>query len=206
MSLSSHAAVIAASLLLAPIALASSFSAPTHLSQLFPTDLEVQLSAQPSAGLITGQTIEFTLTVTNHGPQAVSQVRLESSIFGDEADLNFASTSCPDFFLWSMNSSPPFLWQFSWTVAAQAPLGVGESTTCHFSFAVGASAPQTWTFGFGLSAFDEDLIPTNNTATVTLRRGGAQPAVLPSQSLFTLFLLVMGLAVLGGLALRRIAG
>ena len=178
----------------AVIALALLASPLIHAAEVvIPSDLSVHLSAQPAVNIEPGEPIVFTLTITNHGPEPVNHVGFISSDFYDQIDLNFGGADCKGIVL-SVADGETFHFNYSWyPTLFDGPLAVGESRTCHITLALTHQAPPIWSLGFSLRTFFEDINPSNNAATVILRRGEAAPTTVPSHSPLTLLLLVMGL-------------
>jgi hypothetical protein len=166
------------------------------------SDISVHLSAQPSVGLVPGQPIDFTLSITNHGPEPVSRVTLLSSDFYDQFDLNFGTADCENLVV-IITDGELFHYNLVWYPADFVQLEVGETRTCHFTLALSNQAPPIWSFSFGLAYTDEDINPANNVSTVILRRGDMAPAALPTISPYVSLLLVLGLATSACRAVRR---
>ncbi len=166
------------------------------------SDISVHLSAQPSVGLVPGQPIDFTLSITNHGPEPVSRVTLLSSDFYDQFDLNFGTADCENLVV-IITDGEFFYYNLVWYPADFVILEVGETRTCHFALALSSQAPPIWPFSFGLADIDEDINPANNVSTVILRRGDIAPAALPTISPYVSLLLALGLATSACRAVRR---
>lgn len=160
-----------------------------------PTDISVQLSAQPNVGLIPGEPIVFTLTVVNLGPEPANDLSVISSDFYDQIDLEFGSADCQGVVL-SVTDGETFHFNYTWyPTVFEGPLLVGESRTCRITLALTSQAPPVWPFGFSLRTYlFEDINPANNTSTVVLRRGEIAPASIPMLSPTLLVLLAIALA------------
>lgn len=186
---------------------------------LVPSDLSVQFSAQPDNGIEPGDFINFSVTVVNHGPEIVDLITLVSSEFFGEIDINTGSQDCTLVLSVGNDVDPvpsgtgnstatgkggePFFIYFWYPIFDGGPIQVGESRTCTFSRPATSLMPPVWPFSFGLlSSTYVDLDPTNDASTVILRRG-ALPTTLPALSPLALLLLVAGLALCAGLAMRR---
>ena len=167
------------------------------------SDISVHLSAQPSVGLVPGQPIDFTLSITNHGPEPVSRVTLLSSDFYDQIDLSVGSGTCENFLLLVFDEKTTFHFNYVWYPADFVALEVGETRACNFTRALSSQAPPIWPFSFGLAYIDEDINPANNVSTVILRRGDIAPAALPTISPYVSLLLALGLATAACCAVRR---
>lgn len=167
-----------------------------------PADLSVHLSAEPDHDLVTGQPITFTLVVTNHGPEAVDNIALESSAFVDEFDLGSAVADCPGLGLIVVDGKS-FYYLYMWIFTYLGPLQPQESRLCYITLPVGAHAPEAWTFGFFLPASYVDLNPSNNSSSVTLRRGSPTARPIPALSPRMLLLLMLLIASMGAMANQR---
>lgn len=173
---------------------------PQQPADFIPTDLAVQFSAEPTDGIESGQTIHFTLSVSNNGPEPANSFILLSSDFVSEFILDNATADC-EAFLVQVTDGETFHYNLSWYPAFFETLDVGETHTCNFTLALSQQAPSVLPFSFGLEQYDTDLNPANNTQTVLLRRG-TQPTILPTVSSIALVLLGIGMLVCAGLALR----
>jgi len=185
-----------------------------------PTDLEVHFSAQPNSGVEPGDMVEFQVTVLNNGPQSLTQaIALISSEFFGEIDINVGSQDCTLVLAVGNDIDPvpsgtgtptaaakggePYFIYFWYPLFDGGPIAVGESRTCTFVRPSTSLMPPVWSFDFGLlSSSIVDLNPANDTSTVVLRRG-TLPTTLPALSPQALVLLMGGLLLCAGLALRR---
>jgi hypothetical protein len=165
-----------------------------------PADVSVQMSAAPSTGLITGQPFVVTLTATNHGPAPVDLLLLTSTAFRDEFDSSVATNDCTDLGV-VVYDGKSYYYKFWWFPTTEGVLEVGVTRTCHITLGLSSLAPDILEFGFEVNQSFEDLDPSNNSASVTLRRASATP--LPALSVPGLLVVLVGLAVAGGLAARR---
>lgn len=186
------------------LCLASSMSASAGTIPLA-ADVSLSFTAEPNSNLQSGQRIAFTLSVTNHGPEAASPVRFGSSPIFDELDLSTVTTDCGNTLgLAVVDLNDGFYYQYSWAPTLKLPpLQVGESRTCRINLDFSEWAPDTFALTFALSNHIVDLDASNNFATVTLQRAplGSPPVPLPSTSIIGLLLLA---AALAGPALSRI--
>jgi len=170
---------------------------------VLPADISVHLDAQPNSNLSPGEPVVFTLTVVNHGPEVVNTFALISSDFYDQIDLNFGTNDCQGFGL-TVADGETFHFNYWWYPTDQGGvLAVGESRTCHFTRALTPQMPVVWRFGFAIPAFIEDINPTNNVSTVTLRRGDIAPMAIPVLSPTILVLLAIALATTACCAFRQ---
>lgn len=157
-------------------------------------DIGVSFSAMPTENLVPGDSIEFELTATNHGDEAVDTVTLSSSDYVDEivrvgSDCTLITVVADgeDFFFYYLN----------WYLAGAGgpPLEAGESRTCHFQMTLTPAAPAVYDFTFGLPTYYFDPNPSNDRVTVTLQRGDLAPVAVPSLSAYAMLLLVATLAI-----------
>ena len=164
---------------------------------VLPSDISVGLAAEPSTNLQSWQPITFTLSVTNHGPEPVERFAIVSSPIYDELDFNNASSDCQNIFLNVVDLVDGFYFLYAWQPAPTTPLAVNETRSCHLTLPLTAVAPTVMPFSFGLSRPWTDPDPSNNEATVVLRRG-VEPTAIPALSpalLIALVLLIVGCAV-----------
>ncbi len=172
------------------------------------TDLSVDFTAQPSSSLVPGQPIEFTVTVTNHGPEPVpavgSNLALFSSDFYDQFDSSFGSADCQGYTVF-VSDGDAFHFNLVWfpTFQDQGALEVGESRSCHITLALSNQAPAEWPFSFGVAESFDDINPDNNVSTVILRRGDMAPIAVPTLSTYALLLLIVALALLANTTFAR---
>lgn len=172
------------------------------------TDVSIGLVAQPNSGLVPGQPIVFTLTVTNNGPEAVpavgSGLALYSSDIYDEFDASSGSTDCLGYTVIITDGDG-----FSYANLVWYPtlflgiLDTGETRSCHITLALSNQAPEEWPFSFRISDSFQDVNPSNNVATVILRRGDVSPVVVPALSLPALLLLSALLALMAWVRLWK---
>jgi hypothetical protein len=173
------------------------------------TDISVAFTAQPDSGLVPGQPIIFTLTVTNLGPEPVpasgSKFSLYSSDFFDQFDVSSAGTADCLGFGAIVSDGKTFHYNLVWfpTFLSQGELAVGEIRSCHFTLALSNQAPAVWPFSFGVAEFFADLNPENNISTVILRRGDIAPIAVPALSFQALMLLIVALASMACSAFLR---
>ena len=171
-----------------------------------PSDVSVSLVAEPTAGLEPGDTVTFTISVTNHGPEVVDRLTLSSSFFVDELDVFAGSiVACEGPLLVAVaDFIGGYEYWIDWDpVSATDPalltLDVGETRTCVFNMPLTSAAPDLYPFSFGLAGFLSDLDPSNNSVTVWLRRAPAgipAPAPVPfSPAAF--LILAMCMAAIG---------
>ena len=171
-----------------------------------PADVSVSLTAEPDSNLHTGQRIAFTLSVTNHGPEAAAPVSFGSSPIRNELDLVTGTGACSNTLgLAVVDLSDGFYYVYSWAPTLERPpLQVGETRTCRFYLDCTEWAPDTFALTFELSNYIADLDDSNNSATVTLQRAptGSPPSPVPSISLSALLLLGAVLVLLAAARLR----
>jgi hypothetical protein len=175
-------------------------------SMVVPADISVSLTAEPNVNLVTGQPIHFTITATNHGPGFAQFLAVSSSEFVNEFDLNSATAECVEALLLAVGDTEfGYFYYYDWYVALSTPLHPGQTRTCHLTLPLSASAPDAFTFTWAIPEFFIDNDPSNNSASVILRRATAAvpPATLPTLSVPALLalaglLLLMGRARLPG--------
>lgn len=154
-----------------------------------------------------GQTITFTLSASNHGPEVLDGFAIRSSPIRDQLGLSGVWTDCRDMILSvSDNSDGTFHYYLTWYIDSVdtpgvLPLAVGETRRCQLRMPLLAAAPPVTPFSFGLSTYWSDLDPGNNSATVFLRRG-SKAAAVPATSALVLAILAVVLAVVVGALLR----
>ncbi|MGA9421142.1 MAG: hypothetical protein WBW61_02205 [Rhodanobacteraceae bacterium] len=166
-----------------------------------PADVSVGFTAQQSTELVPGQSINFTLSVTNHGPEPVDRLALFSTTFVDEFDIHDASTDCQNL-VTAVGDGEGFYYLFLWFPTDQGTLAVGETLSCQLRLVLTSQAPAVFPFGFfiPLDGF-VDINPDNDSVTVYLRRAAAP---IPSQSPLMLLLLATLLTAAGSLRLRSL--
>ena len=174
---------------------------------VLPSDVAVMLSAAPSMDLVPGQAIDLTLTATNRGAIPVNLVILTSSDYVNEIrPLSFDEIECY-LILTVVDGGTSFFYFLSWDVAnpgvGSPPLEPGESRTCHFQLSITSQAPPVFPFGFGLASEFMDTDPSNDRATVYLRRRGAELTPIPAASPIGLLLLAGFLAISAGVVRWR---
>ncbi len=173
-----------------------------------PSDVSVSLTAEPNTGLETGDTITFGVSVTNLGPEPIDAFVVSSSFFHDEFDVySLTVKECEggpfsavvvdyigggwDYYLHWYPALPP-----------SPMLDVGETLRCRFSLSLTDTAPAVYPFSFDLGGSFVDLDPSNNAATVTLRRAAPAGAATPVPMLSPLALSILA-TLLAGMAGRR---
>jgi hypothetical protein len=168
-----------------------------------PADISVALTAEPDSDLQSGERIAFTLSMTNHGPEPAPVADVLSSPIYDELDLNTATADCGNTLgLIVVDTSDGFYYVYDWDPTIDSPLAVGETRTCHLNLDFTEWAPDTFSLTFSMPNFLVDLDPSNNSATVTLRRAieGAATTPVPTLSpaaLAVLAILLACLAIVG---------
>lgn len=182
------------------ISILSLLCCATARSQVTVTsDVSVDLAAAPSTDLMTGQPFTLALSVTNHGPDPVTRLLLISSDFKDEFDSSVASNDCTDLGV-VVTDGKSFHYNFWWYPTTEGILEVGSTRVCHITLGLSPVAPDSINFGFSVAFFYEDLNPSNNSASVTLRRASATE--LPALSIPALLVLLGTLALSGTMAAR----
>ncbi len=191
-------------LLAAAILAAASFAraAPAEAqSVIVPSDVAVTFTAIPSANLSTGAPLLLAVTATNLGPQPVDTLVLESSAFTNQFDFAHASVACTGFVISVADGVTGPAQFMNWYVAAvplgTAPLAVGETRNCEIKLALSSSAPQAFSFSFGLAHEFIDVNPNNDSATVVLRQAIPPITTLSAKALVLLTGLLIAAAALG---------
>jgi hypothetical protein len=176
-----------------------------------PSDVSVSLEAEPTAGLEPGDTVTFTISVTNHGPEVVDRLTLSSSFFVDELDAFAGSiVACEGPLLVSVSDFiGGYEYWIDWdpvspTDPGLLTLDVGETRTCQFNMPLTNAAPEVYSFSFRLADFLSDLDPSNDDATVVLHRApsGTRAAAVPTLSPSALAILAALLALLASVRRR----
>jgi hypothetical protein len=138
-----------------------------------PSDISTTLTASPTTNLRPGQLINFTMTVTNHGPVPVTRLVITGSNVYEEFNPYAASNDC-GLITAVVDLQITFYYYFSWYLTppppASANLAVGETRTCHFIQALTSRAPRVTPFSIGLPDFYVDPNPSNDRSTVYLVR------------------------------------
>jgi len=167
---------------------------------VLPSDISVALTAEPSVNLQSGQRIMFTISATNHGPEPVNGLPIRSSPIYDELDVFTGSAECDDnIVLAVVDLEDTFYFTFTWFAGLpESPLAVGETRICYLSLDFTPWAPPVFPFTFAMSVVD-DLDPSNNSATVFLRRPVAVAAPVPTLSPIWLGLLTCLLMAITGI-------
>lgn len=167
-------------------------------------DVSVSFSVTSNNPIMPGEAIDFVLSATNHGDEAITFLALSSSyflheIFPGPADcaMGIVVADGDDFFVYYLN----------WYVAGALgePLQPGESRVCHFQMALTDDAPPVFPFSFGLPSFFTDPNPANDRVTLYLRRGDLAPATLPSNSPLAMLLLGLSLTFAAAAGIRKYA-
>jgi hypothetical protein len=170
---------------------------------IVPADISVRLIAKPDSNIALGEPIDFTLSVTNHGPELVNELTLISSDFVNEFNLD-QGEACPNEFF-TVTDGEAYHYNIGWAVTGSPPeilpLEVGETRICHIQLFLTESAPTAFPFGFHLLARYEDIDPTNDSATVVLRRVVDAATPIPGLSWTTRLALLGLLTACAGAAL-----
>jgi len=140
-----------------------------HADSSLLSDVQVELSADNTRNLKTGDTIAFTMTVTNNGPQTLGYF----SITGPEVFTEFYQPGtnwnyCAMLTDTGDSDFGPF-WLLVWFpsgLTLDNPVVPGDVRTCHFSLTVAPGLPTQYLFAVGLATYFTDTNSENNTATV----------------------------------------
>jgi hypothetical protein len=171
-----------------------------HAQLALTSDVGVALTAMPTTQLVTGQPINFTMTVTNYGPDLIPVVEVSSSMWFNEIyPISYDPNECTLIVSVLDGVTPSYL--MSWIIAGlpgEPVFAAGETRTCHFSLSLTAAAPAATPFSFGLPSFITDTNASNDTVTILLQR-----AIDPIPALSSMMLwLLTGLLVAGAFVLR----
>jgi uncharacterized repeat protein (TIGR01451 family) len=132
-------------------------------------------------GVVNGAQIVYTLTVSNNGPLAASNVVVTDTL---PAEISYVSDDC------GAANLPPFTWNVG-------TLANGATASCNVT--VSASSAAAITNSASVSADQNDPVPANNSATVTLTAGATG---IPTVSWFGLMVLATMLMASGPFLLR----
>ena len=175
---------------------------------VLPSDIAVDLEAEPTSNLRPGDRIAFTISITNNGPDPVSQLTLRSSSIYDELDVETAVIDCDyNLVLAVADTGSSFYYLYYWfAVWPDDPLEVGETRDCSLGIEYTPWAPHMFPVTFDMRDFT-DLDPSNNAGTIVLRGAipSAPPTAVPSSSPRSLLLLGMLLTTIGCFAHSRLA-
>lgn len=164
---------------------------------MVPSDVAVELSVEQSANLAPGQPIVFVISATNHGPAPVTALDILSRPFTNELELSALSTDCEILGTIVVDTEFSFYYIFDWAITLGGVLEIGETRSCHITVPLSVNAPPVWEFGFSIPDFFVDLDPSNNSASVTLRRSVNETTPLPALSSAVLILLTLLMAAIG---------
>jgi hypothetical protein len=168
-----------------------------------PSDIAVTLTATPTANLVPGQRIYFTLTVTNLGPATVNDLVVQSSPIHGEFDPHTGTVDCQYMAVEVADTATDFYYLLTWFLAGfPGDFPAGETRTCHMSFQITAQASAVTPFTFGLPYDYVDINPSNDTATVFLQRAVDPIPVVPVLSPAMLLLLAGLLATSARAAIK----
>lgn len=168
-----------------------------------PYDVGVTLTASPTDGLLPGQPVDMTLSVTNNGTGELPTVLVTSSVYVDE--MKFVSVNADECFLFVVVgdlAGGSYDYRTEWWVSLpdlSPPIAGGETRVCHFQIAMTELAPATYMFSFGLPDSFHDPDPSNDRATVVLHRAAAAPTPVSTLSVAMLWLLTALFAIAGAM-------
>jgi hypothetical protein len=167
---------------------------------VLPSDISVELTAEPNVNLQSGQRVNFTISITNHGPEPVTSLGLQSSPIYDELDVFTASADCDNHIVLAVvDLEDSFYYLYNWyAVWPDDPMDVGETRNCYLSLDFTPWAPSVFPVTFDMSSY-ADLDPSNNSVTVFLRRPVAVVEPVPTLSPIWLGLLGCVLVATAGL-------
>jgi hypothetical protein len=172
-----------------------------HAGFALTSDVGVTLSASPTTQLTTGEPINFTMTVTNYGPDPIPVVEVMSSMWLNQIfPISYDPSECT--LIVSVLDGVTPSYSMSWIIAGlpgEPVFAANETRTCHFSLSLTAAAPAVTPFSFGLPSFITDLNPDNDAVTVLLQRA---IDAIPTLSSMMLWLLAGLLAAMTGIVQR----
>jgi len=130
----------------------------------------------------------------------VTRLALGSSPIYDELDVFTASSSgCDgDLILAVADLEDTFYFLYTYFAVADGPLAVGETRNCYLTLEFTPWAPSVFPVTFDMSSY-VDLDPSNNSATVFLRRPVAIATPVPTLSPIWLGLLTCLLMAITGI-------
>lgn len=170
-----------------------------------PSDVSVSLTAEPNAGLEPGDEVTFLVSVTNLGPETIDGLVVSSSFFHDQLDVgSLTIEACEGGPLGAVvvdYSDGRFDYYVHWypVLPSSPPLDVGQTIACSFSMRITDTAPLVYPFSFDLGGSLVDLNPSNDSATVVLRRAGGIAVATPVPALSPFALCALA-ALLAGMA------
>lgn len=169
-----------------------------------PSDVSVTLTATPTSNLAPGDSIAFTMTVTNNGPSSLGAF----AIVGTQISTQFyyptsSWNDCNLITVTGDSTNGPF-WIPEWFPSGlgENPMAVGETRVCHFTLTVTPAFPPAYSFTIGLGTLWTDPNPSNNSATVILQRAPAPPPT-PTPALSPAMLLLLAGLLTAAAAIAR---
>jgi len=114
---------------------------------VLPTDVSVALTASPTSDLQPGQRIEFTVSITNNGPEPVDDLVIRSSPIFNELDVYSVTAECEgDLILTVVDLEDSYYFTFGWFPLTDEwpPIPVGETRTCTLTLDYTAAAPNVF--------------------------------------------------------------
>lgn len=174
-------------------------SASAYGQFTIPADVSVRMSAAPTTGLMPGEPFVITLSVTNHGPEPADPIIVISTAFTNEFDDSVGTVDCPYMGV-VVTDGKTYFYEYAWIPTIGGAIEVGQTLTCHLTLALSANAPDIYVFEFEIPSFIEDLDPSNNSASVTLRRAAATQ--LPAASPWSMMVLSAAMLLAGTWATR----
>jgi uncharacterized repeat protein (TIGR01451 family) len=151
------------------------------------TDLALSQSNDAVQPLQLNNTFNKTLTVTNNGPSAATNITVVDTL---PAQLQHVSNNC---------GAAVVGQQVTWTIAS---LAVSASASCVINVRVVATGNITNTAAITGST-PPDNTPANNTSTVVITGASAAATSVPALGTVGLALLVLSLGLIAFLAVRR---
>ena len=156
-------------------------------AQVYEADISVVKTNNAPPVVRTGDIFDYTIVVTNNGPVDATNVLVEDTL---PDAVGYVSDTCGGTYL-------PATHSWTWTIAA---LSVGAQTSCDIRVQVEAGANGPIVNNVTANGDQPDPSPGNNTSSST---AAAQPLPIPALSPFGLMVLIVTIAVLAVLMLRR---
>ena len=140
---------------------------------MLPSDVAVTLAVTATSNLAPGDSIAFTMTVTNNGPASLGYVafvapQISTQFYFPSGNWN----DCNLITVTGEGTNGPF-WYLEWFPSGfvgENPIAAGETRICHFMLTITPTAPLAFAFTVGLGTNWTDPNPANNSASVLLQQ------------------------------------
>ena len=153
--------------------------------------------AAPISNLVPGDSVNFTMTVTNAGPAPLGYFAIAGPSISGQLDVpNGVWNDCNMIISTGDATDGPFfiLEWFPSGLVGENPMAAGETRTCHFTLLITSEAPNTYAYTIDLPDYWSDLNSSNNSATVVLKRALDPIPALSSWILALLATLIGGMS------------